>query len=561
MDATPKTESLETAPNKSATAANDASYAKRMLTAVNFFVETNRLEPYTAVYLIQNKGWNEVHFGVVSMVMNVASVVFQTPAGDLLDKTQEKKKLVTVLAILVAAITTVLPVWTSNFWAILVGKTFEGISATVFLPALMALLLGICQTESEVNPFIAVTEVSNKIGSCLFVTACALITYFAFPNVESMFYLLGSGGLAAAVFTFLIPEKSIDHDRARQLGGGGDPETSDDDDEEEVEETHDDIENQENNKKEKKSKAKPSRYLDLLKTPSIIFFALLTFFYHLANAGVVPLLAQYVATVSSERTSLTWTSALLLFFYFFQAITSYIMSFAVDRFQHKNIMMVAFLALPIRCAAIALLITYWNNPWGLTATQVFDGIGAGVYDIMLPIIVKKLTKGSGRFGFAYGFIITCWRIGHGVSILFGEAIVHSFGYTAVFITMGGLGLVNLLGFAMFFNFDAADDEINADSAELPHSETMDGSEDLVTASSTSKDYFSMRRRVILETISKLREDINDATEEESKKLQQDLEIQVQQLRDLNQQEQETSSNSTRSSSPLEAVLEDPEDVE
>jgi len=287
--------------------------------------------------------------------------------------------------------------------------------------------------------------------SCLFVTACALITYYTFPDVESMFYLLGAGGLAAAVFTLLIPESSIDHDRARQLDGGGDSETSDDEEEVEVE----DITNppDESSKKET-TKAKPSRYLDLLKQPSIIFFAILTFHYHLANAGVVPLLAQYVATISSERTSLTWTSALLLFFYFFQAITSYIMNFAVDRFKHKNIMMVAFLALPIRCASIALMIHYWNNPWGLITTQIFDGIGAGVYDIMLPIIVKKLTQGSGRFGFAYGFIITCWRIGHGVSILFGEVIVHSFGYTTVFITMGCLGLVNLLGFAMFFSFDS-----------------------------------------------------------------------------------------------------------
>jgi len=429
-------------PNK-VSVADDVPFAKRMLIAVNFFVETNRLEPYTAVYLIQNKGWNVVRFGVVSMVMNFASLVVQTPAGDLLDKTMKMKKIVTVLAILIAAITTILPVWTANFWAILVGKTIEGMSATIFLPALMALLLGICRTEDEVPSFIAKTEVSNKIGSCLFVTACALITYYTFPDVESMFYLLGAGGLAAAVFTLLIPESSIDHDSARQstrqLNVGDDLESSGWEDTPEGELT----------------KAKPSRYLDILKQPSIIFFAILTFFYHLANAGCVPLLAQYVATISSERTSLTWTSALLLIFYFFQAITSYfMMKYAVDRFQHKNIMMVAFLAFPIRCASIALMINYWNNPWGLTATQIFDGIGAGVYDIMLPIIVKELTQDTGRFGFTYGFIITCWRIGHGVSILFGEAIVHNFGYTAVFFAMGSLGLVNLLGFALFFSFDS-----------------------------------------------------------------------------------------------------------
>ena len=116
------------------------------------------------MYLIAIKGWNEISFGIVSLVMNVVMIAFQTPAGDLLDKTKKKKKLITVTSILIASLTTVLPVWTSNFWAILVGKTIEGISATVFLPALMALLLGICQTEAEVPSFIAITELSNKIG-------------------------------------------------------------------------------------------------------------------------------------------------------------------------------------------------------------------------------------------------------------------------------------------------------------------------------------------------------------------------------------------------------------
>ena len=46
-------------------------------------------------------------------------VVFQTPAGDILDKTRRGKKVITTFAILVAAVTTVMIVWTSNFWIVL----------------------------------------------------------------------------------------------------------------------------------------------------------------------------------------------------------------------------------------------------------------------------------------------------------------------------------------------------------------------------------------------------------------------------------------------------------
>ena len=127
------------------------------------------------------------------------------------------------------------------------------------------------------------------------------------------------------------------------------------------------------------------------------------------------------------------------------------MSSVVDRFHPKHITMVAFVTLPVRCACIVLLMVYWDNPWGFVATQILDGICSGVYDIMLSIIVQKLTVGSGRFGFTFGFVVTCWRIGHGCSILMGESIVYAYGYMVAFSVLGGLGVVNLLGFAAFFS--------------------------------------------------------------------------------------------------------------
>ncbi|HCH61989.1 MAG: hypothetical protein CL927_16090 [Deltaproteobacteria bacterium] len=416
---------------------NKTEKAKKALTAVNFFVETNRLEPYTAVYLISFRKWNEVWFGIVSLVMNLAMLVFQTPAGDLLDKTRHKKT-IAAAAIFVAAITTVMVVWTSNFWLILIGKTIEGISATIFLPALMSLLLGVCLTQKEVPAFIATTEVSNKVGSFLFVMACAAVSYFAFPDVGAIFYLLGAGGIAAAFFTLQIPSDAIDHARARQLGQAVDLDSSSDED---GGSSHPAVGSKE---------GKPARYRELLQNRGIVLFAVLTFVYHLANAGVAPLLSQYVATISSQSVSLTWTSAVLIVYFFSQALTARWMSTAIDRFNHKALTTVALIILPIRCAVIAMMVMYWQNPYFLVATQLFEGVGAGIYDIMLPVIVKKLTEGSGRFGFTYGFIVTCWRIGHGVSLLLGEAIVHYMGYSSAFWILGSIGVLNLLSFVSFF---------------------------------------------------------------------------------------------------------------
>lgn len=437
--------------SKESTKGKRYGFARKALTAVNFFVETNRLEHYTAVYLVDIMNWSKVDFGIVSLVMNVVMVIFQTPAGDLLDKTTKGKKIITTLAIITASFTTVMVVWTSNFWAILVGKMFEGISSTIFLPALMSLLLGISQTDAEVPSFIATTEVSNKVGSFLIVTACAVISYFAYPNIEAMFYLLGAGGLAAAFFTFIIPESAIDHNRARQLGDSEDESVTENDLDKSM-----DIESVEDQVSEKKD-ATPSRYLELLKNRDIFFFAVLTFFYHFANAGPGPLLAQYVASITSDQASLTWTSAILIAYFLPQAMTAFLMRYAVDRFSHKRIMIVAFVTVPVRCFAIALMIEYFQNPWALTASMSLEGIGAGVYDVMIPIVVQQLTKGSGRFGFTFGFICAMWRIGHGVSVFFAEVLVQSFNYTVSFTTLGVIGMVNLIVFVFFFKLDTGNE--------------------------------------------------------------------------------------------------------
>jgi MFS family permease len=442
------TETIVSDESKKDSRAKEYGMARKALTAVNFFVETNRLEHYAAVYLVEIMKWRKIDFGIVSLVMNVAMVIFQTPAGDFLDKATKGKKIVTTIAIIIAAITTTMVVWTSNFWAILVGKTLEGISSTIFLPALMSLLLGISKTDAEVPSFIATTEVSNKVGSFLIVSACAAISYFAYPNIEAMFYLLGAGGLAAAFFTFIIPESAIDHNRARQLG----------DTEDESVETENDLNKSleielAEDQAVKANEATPSRYLELLGNRDIMFFAVLTFTYHLANAGPAPLLAQYVASITSEQASLTWTSAILIAYFLPQAMTAYLMSYAVDRFSHKRIMIVAFVTVPARCFAIALMVEYFQNPWALTASQALEGIGAGVYDVMIPIIVQQLTKGTGRFGFTFGFIVSMWRIGHGSSVFLAELLVQSFNYTVSFSTLGSIGILNLIVFVLFFKLD------------------------------------------------------------------------------------------------------------
>ena len=208
----------------------------------------------------------------------------------------------------------------------------------------MSFLFGICTDVQEIPRFVAKNEVSNKIGSFLFVAGCGLITYFLYPDIASMFYLLGAGGVAAAFFVMMIPSSAIKYNRARQL----------------KEDTYDDktIPNQGNDSSnDEKKKPEAISYSELLKDKNICSFAIITFFYHLANASVSPLVAQFLA-IGGGRSAMLFTSGTMLPFYFFQGITAHLMQFFILKVSPKTILVWAHIVLPMRCCLIVLFITF-----------------------------------------------------------------------------------------------------------------------------------------------------------------------------------------------------------
>jgi len=445
------------------------SKAKKALLAVNFFVETNRMETFVAVYFITFKKWSTIQIGIISLVSNVVMILFQTPAGDLLDKSSHKRGLMAT-SILVASITTASVGWTSNFWIVLVIKTVEGLAATTFLPGLISLLLGICLTKEETPRFIASCEVSNKIGSVLFILGSGLIAHFLYPDIASVFYLLGAGGILAAFFAMMIPIDAINNDRARQAKI--------------VEKPSDEENNSESNDgdiKRDETTTKAISYCELLQNRSLCFFAVLTFIYHLGNASVAPIVAQYLA-IDNERTAMIFASAIMLIFFIAQAITAHLVKYALDICSAKSLLILAHLALPARCALLAVMINIWDNRFAICATQILDGVGAGLYDTMIPIVVSKMTGDTGRFGFAYGFIVTTWRLGHGFSLFLGESVLHVSSYEVTFIMQGGIGAASLVLLILCVHIPNDTPDLN------DASNVSDTHQEKITSSSSDKPF-------------------------------------------------------------------------
>ena len=82
-----------------------------------------------------------------------------------------------------------------------------------------------------------------------------------------------------------------------------------------------------------------------------------------------------------------------------------------------------------------------DNPFWLVGVQLLDGIGAGIFGALFPIIVKDLTEGTGRFNVSLGALTAIFGLGAALSPGIAGLVVQSSGYDAAFLTLAGIAAV------------------------------------------------------------------------------------------------------------------------
>ena len=106
----------------------------------------------------------------------------------------------------------------------------------------------------------------------------------------------------------------------------------------------------------------------------------------------------------------------------------------------KPLLVAAFLALPLR----GLLFAVTDDPAWIFAGQILDGMGAGLFDALLPLVLADVMRGTGRYNVSRGFISTVQGIGGSLSqATAGFAVVHG-GYQFAFLGLAAAGLSALM---------------------------------------------------------------------------------------------------------------------
>jgi MFS family permease len=400
---------------KTATAVTpkDKRFNPFSLDAINFLLADVRgaLGPYLNVFLVTQRHWSQTEVGLVTTLGGLLGLATQTPIGGMIDATRAKRGVI-VLALAVLAIGAVTIFATPTFWPVTVANGLMAVVGDVFGPAVAALTLGL-YARNQLARRMGRNAAYDHAGNVAIAVLAGAVGY-AFSQ-RAVFLLVPVFALLAGIAVLSIPAKAIDLNRARDLdqepAGAGSP-------------------------------AKAAGYTILFKSRPLIIFGVCAMLFHFANAALLPLVGQKLAAAFPKEAT-AMISACIVAAQLVMLPIALLVGRTADSWGRKTLFLVGFAILPIR----AVLYTLSDNSFWLIGVQVLDGVGAGIFGALTPLVIADIMRGTGRYNLAQGAIATMQGIGASLSGLAAGEIVDHFGYSPTFLILGGAALVALVVFA------------------------------------------------------------------------------------------------------------------
>jgi predicted MFS family arabinose efflux permease len=363
--------------------------------------------PFIAVYLTTQK-WTQVEIGFVLSIGGLVGLIGQMPGGAIVDFARSER-LVASLAVatigtsaLAYAAWPILPV-------VLTAATLHAAASCVLGPAIAAITLGLVGPLGIGERFgrnARFAALGNGTAAAVMGTCGYLL------SSRSVFLVTAVLAIPALLSLARIREREIDAARAH----GTVPRAAPD--------------------------AKSTSVLDLLRQRTLLIFAGSILLLQLANGAMLPLMAGVVTTRSS-RWAPVLIAACIIVPQAIVALTSPSIGRKAQQWGRRPLLLMGFAALAIRGVMFATV----SDPYLLVAVQVFDGITAAVFSVMIPLIVADVAFGSGHFNLAQGIVGTATGIGASLSTVLAGYVSDEFGSSVAFT---GLAAVATAGLAMIW---------------------------------------------------------------------------------------------------------------
>ena len=359
--------------------------------------------PFIAVYLTTQK-WTQGEIGLVLSIGGVVALIGQMPGGAIVDAARSER-LVAGLAVATIGLCALGYAAWPIFPVVVMAATLHAAASCVLGPAIAAISLGL------VGPF----AMSERLGRNA--RYASLGNGVAAAVMGTAGYLLSSRSVFLVTFLLALPTLlALRHIREHEIDatcahGAVAREVPD---------------------------AGATSVFNLLRQRPLLIFAGSVLLLQLANAAMLPLMAGVVTTRSSQWAPVL-IAACIIVPQAIVALTSPSVGRKAQQWGRRPLLLLGFAALTIRGVLFATV----SDPYLLVGVQVFDGVTAAVFSVMIPLIVADVAFGSGHFNLAQGIVGTATGIGASLSTVLAGYASDRFGSSVAFMGLAGVAAAGL----------------------------------------------------------------------------------------------------------------------
>lgn len=359
--------------------------------------------PFVAVYLTTQK-WTQVEIGFVLSIGGIIGLIGQMPGGAIVDAARSERLVASLAVATIGTCALGYAIW-PIFPVVIAAATLHAAASCVLGPAIAAISLGL------VGP----TAIGERLGrnaryaslgngsAAALMGACGY-----FLSSRSVFFVTALLAIPTLLALGRIREREID---VAQAHGAVAREVLD---------------------------AKATSVFNLLRQRPLLIFAGAVLLLQLANAAMLPIMAGVVTTRSPQWAPVL-IAACIIVPQAIVALTSPSVGRKAQLWGRRPLLLLGFAALAIR----GLLFSIVSDPYLLVAVQVFDGITAAVFSVMIPLIVADVAYGSGRFNLAQGIVGTATGIGASLSTVLAGYVTDKLGSSTAFLGLAGVAAIGL----------------------------------------------------------------------------------------------------------------------
>ncbi len=381
------------------------------LQSLNFFMADMQagIGPFLGVFLAAH-GWQTGPIGTVMTIGGVAGMIMTAPAGAVIDATTHKRIYVIIPGICVVLASAII-LLRQDFWLVTASQVATAIAGAAIGPAVNGITLGIVRQSGFMRQN-GINQAFNHAGNLV---GAALSGFLGWQfGMAAVFWLAALFGVLSIISVLMIPARAIDDNVARGM------------------------------KEDGSHSGKASGFKVLVECKPLLVLAAALACFHLGNGAMLPLYGMAVVA-EKQGDPASFVAITIVVAQFVMMIVSIIAMRMAEKNGYWLILLISFIALPIRGLIAANLISHW----GVYPVQILDGVGAGLQSVAVPGIVARILNGTGRVNVGQGAVMTVQGLGASLSPALGGWIAQIIGYGPMFLILGSFALVSVMLWIVF----------------------------------------------------------------------------------------------------------------